>query len=594
MSIFNLSEFTVRRYANAQSYQRGESYFQAGAVISATQYGDLLQAEVEGSENRTYQVTLSCDEEGNISGRCTCPYDWDGWCKHIVATCLVCIHQPESITKHPSLEQMLGSLDHAQTQGLVQALVAEHPELLADISQYISEMINPAEKKTAKPRSVINVDPFRRQIENILEDAASAREEGYYDYYDQDNTDLNDNLENVIDEVWEYINRGQGEDAIAILSAITSACVDNWQDADDYGADRCYFNEKLDLAWTEAILWTEIPPEEKVDLQVELESWQDEWNVDFGLALAALQQGWDDPELVQILSGKYNYSDVWVGNAPELADKLAQIRLKILEQQGHEEEYLYLAKATGQIESYLVKLAQLGKIKEATEAAATEMTSMQEAFSLAKALTEKRELTEALKIAHQGLSLTEDNCKHDLGLWTSELAEELGENEISLLGLKTAFAAKPALIYYQKLEDLAGDKWENLKPELLKTLRESDSWGSQQAKIDIWIYEDLIEEAIAYVEKHHNSSSLVHQVMTAAAAKKPDWVIKNATSRAEAIMDATQSKYYEIAIDWLKKARAAYLASGRHQEWQKYHAELMKIHAKKPKLMKLLKSKDMS
>ncbi len=53
-------------------------------------------------------------------------------------------------------------------------------------------------------------------------------------------------------------------------------------------------------------------------------------------------------------------------------------------------------------------------------------------------------------------------------------------------------------------------------------------------------------------------------------------------------MDAGKAKYYEDAAEWLKKARNAYIASGRKQEWSEYRAKLESVHARKRKLMGLM------
>ena len=78
--------------------------------------------------------------------------------------------------------------------------------------------------------------------------------------------------------------------------------------------------------------------------------------------------------------------------------------------------------------------------------------------------------------------------------------------------------------------------------------------------------------------------------MDAAIATNPDWVISNACRRAESIMDAGKAKYYQEAVDWLKKVRNAYLASDKKQEWSDYRTKLMTIHTRKRKLMGLMKS----
>ncbi len=111
MLIPKLSEFTIRRNANAKSFQRGEAYYEADAVLSLIQRGNLLQAEVEGNQSHPYQVNLSFNSEGLTSVKCTCPYEGEGWCKHIVATMLVCTRQPFRIDVRPTLEELLNYLE---------------------------------------------------------------------------------------------------------------------------------------------------------------------------------------------------------------------------------------------------------------------------------------------------------------------------------------------------------------------------------------------------------------------------------------------------------------------------------------------------
>jgi uncharacterized Zn finger protein len=76
-------------------------------VGTVTLRGNTLQAEVEGSEVDPYRVTLTIDPGGITSALCTCPYDYDGWCKHIVATALTCIRQPLAVEERPTLERLL-------------------------------------------------------------------------------------------------------------------------------------------------------------------------------------------------------------------------------------------------------------------------------------------------------------------------------------------------------------------------------------------------------------------------------------------------------------------------------------------------------
>ncbi|MBW4563818.1 MAG: SWIM zinc finger domain-containing protein [Mojavia pulchra JT2-VF2] len=593
MLIPNFSEFTIRRNANAKSFQRGEAYYEADAVISLTQRGNLLQAEVEGNEVKPYQVRLCLNNEGLNSANCTCAYDLDGWCKHIVATMLVCMRRPEIVEERPTLEQLLNRLDHLQTQRLLQELVAEYPRLIEAIDRHVNLIVHPVAKqqsaKKAKPvrQATINPKPFGQQVRQILRDAVRAWEDGY------DDDPITEELLGVVQTAVDLSERGDGNNAIAILEAITSACVENWDDVAEYGADNDEIVQELNDAWCEAILTAELTPEEKVDIQINLEAWQDEWDADFGLVSEALRQGWDYPPLVQVLQGNITERGVWEGEIPDYADDLALIRLKILERQERYQEYLYLAEAEGQTQQYLTMLGRLGRVEEAVEAAQTQMNTMEEAFALAKTLTEQKSLPQALDIAESGLKLP-GNCQYSLGLWMSDLAEELGNREAALLARKAAFQAKPSLFDYQKLEELAGENWASVKAELLQIIRTYNGWGTESAKVNIYLHEGLIDDAIATVNDFSSyNSELIYRVMDAAISHNPDWVISNACRRAELIIDAGKAEYYDHAVQWLKKARAAYLESGRKADWASYKAELMEIHGRKRKLMGLFKEKGM-
>jgi len=100
----------------------GEKITTTGAVTDLVQRGNTIHAEVEGSEVAPYCVSLQFDSGGIYFVRCTCPYDYEGWCKHIVATALTWFGNRIGELR-PTLPQLLDRLDHVQTQRLVQALV---------------------------------------------------------------------------------------------------------------------------------------------------------------------------------------------------------------------------------------------------------------------------------------------------------------------------------------------------------------------------------------------------------------------------------------------------------------------------------------
>lgn len=200
--------------------------------------------------------------------------------------------------------------------------------------------------------------------------------------------------------------------------------------------------------------------------------------------------------------------------------------------------------------------------------------SIPEFFTVAKALREVGAVSEALELAQYGLTLPQSNRRHsnwattyeppalelgchELAVWISNLAESLGEGTAALAARIQAFKTQPSFRDYRKAQELAGN-WSAVQFDLLNYLRQCQAgWSVQDAKVDIFLDEGLIDDAIASLG-NYAGNHLVHRVMTAAIPHQPEWVIKNARSYAEKIMDQGKANAYEEAVEWLKKARAAY------------------------------------
>ncbi len=578
-----ISETTIQHNATDNSFHKGENYYHQGAVIDLVQRGNTIHAEVEGSEVAPYHVSLQFDAGGITAAICTCPYDYEGWCKHIVAAALTWIRQPDRLELRPTLPQLLDRLDHSQTQRLVQALVEEQPELIDAVDRQVMLMSNPVPPTQVhtRRRTTLDVAPFRRQVKHILREGVRSLEDG-----DEDDP-FTEQLMGVIEKAQAFARSEDGNSAIAILEAVSEACVDEWDDISDYGGDSFPITESLDEAWTEAILSAELSPPAVVDLRVMLEEWQDALGGDFSMSLAALQQGWTDPDLQRALQGS-RYSDPERLNTP-FAQDLALIRLQILDRQGRQTEYLNLAQAEGLMLQYLTRLAEIGNLDEVMEAARSRMSTAEEAFALAKTLREQNHLSEALAIAQAGLPLP-GNCRYDLASWTSELAEGLGDHETALHASILAFQIQPSFSDYQLVSHLAADRWDSIKPDLLKALRQSQEWRARDAKVDIFLDEGLLDDAIQAVRSdNYYRSELVHRVMQAAASTHPDWVIEAARKRAEPIMEQGKADRYQEAVRWLQEVKAAYVQSGQEAGWTTYFSHIQSIHIRKRKLMDLFK-----
>ena len=591
MSIPKLSEATIRRHASASSYERGESYYRAGAVVAVTQRGQTLRAEVEGSDVEPYDIRLTFDKGGLTSAACSCPYDFSGWCKHIVATLLVCHHQSETIEARPTLDAMIESLNPQQLKELIQELVAEQPNLVETIERYMAQMTEEAPSQPSTPRirhTTVDPAPIRREVRQILRNAVQGWESGW------DEDTITEDIQALIDKAQDFTARSDSSNAMVILDAITESCVANWDHVGDYGADSDEVVAALDQAWAEAILSTDLSDAENTQLQAQLSKWQGQLSGVFDISQAALHQGWSYPPLQRVFEGEITELGAWDGEAPDYADDLALIRLRILERQERFQDYLNLAQAEGQTELYLTMLGRMGEVDTAMAEAKTQMATSEEAYALAQVLREQGTLDKALDIARTGLDLPgESYRRYRLADWESELAEGLGDTDLALSARITAFKANPSFGDYQKAEELSGDTWSSVRADLINSLNTQQSWDAGDAKVDIFLHEGLIDNAIRAVKDVYYRSHLVQRVMDAAMAQRPDWVIEQACSQAEAIMNGGKANAYHHAIDWLKRVRGAYLASDRREMWSAYRSQLMQTHRRKHKLMGMLEHRDL-
>jgi len=594
MSIPALSESVIRQQASDESFRRGENYYRRGAVGSLVQRSNLLQAEIEGSQYEPYRVGITFDEGGITGAVCSCPYDWGGWCKHIVAALLACLDEPEKIEVRTNLDELLADLDREQLQSLLLHLATRDPSVADEIEGQIVFLRSvPADSqapRTGTPparHTPVDPQPVRRQVSGILHSLDRMRASEAYWHVGS----VVDQVRGLLNQVQGFIEAGDGRNALILLEAITDEYVEGWLCLDDSDGYAGGFFGELGEIWTEASLVADLSPTERKQWSQKLTRWQSEidyYGIDdvFDAAQAAVIQGWEHPALQRVLQGEITRQGAWEDEAPWYADELTLARLRVLERQGRYREYLYLAKAEGRMEPYVVMLARLGRVQEAVSEGLQFLNVPDQFLSLAKVLREQGELAAALRVAAHGLTL--EGSKGPLAAWLRDLADGMGEPELALKAATVAFRAIPSMSAYERVRDLAGEGWPQLREDLLAYLRHSSSVFSAQAHVDIFLREGFLDDAITAVEKGA-SYDLLARVMDAAITNRSDWVIQAARQQAERIMDPGRAKYYHHAVDWLDKARAAYRAAGREVDWQTYLAEVRTRHGRKYKLMGLLK-----
>ena len=130
-----LDEDLIFTKVTEKSYERGEEYYSQGMVESVVQRGNRLFAEVLGSEEDPYHVGVYLQED-DFSASCTCPYEWGGYCKHVVAVFLTWIHDRDLVAVRTPIEDLLSKLDADGLRSLVLQMVESDPQLSDTIDEF--------------------------------------------------------------------------------------------------------------------------------------------------------------------------------------------------------------------------------------------------------------------------------------------------------------------------------------------------------------------------------------------------------------------------------------------------------------------------
>ncbi|RME35244.1 MAG: hypothetical protein D6793_07560, partial [Thermoflexia bacterium] len=225
----SLTEDRVRKRATPQSWERGLDYFHSGAVSRIVWRDGVLIAEVQGSQYEPYQVRVEFAPDGEIEdASCTCPYDWDGDCKHIIAALLHLVHRPQKIEQRPSLARLLSDLSREQLVELVQTLARIHPEIVEEVEDFVSvPSVHPTAATPEAPAPPVDLAALQRQIRADLRAKGAELYAGHSDYYDyEEDIALGEVLEPAIHQAQALIEAGDPRSALAVLEAATVAWIE--------------------------------------------------------------------------------------------------------------------------------------------------------------------------------------------------------------------------------------------------------------------------------------------------------------------------------------------------------------------------------
>ena len=156
-----ITEAYVRGLATEKSFGRGRSYYKDGSIIDPVRQGIELRAYCEGSEDEPYHLNVTLARGGVKDASCTCPYDWGGICKHLVALLLAYVHNPDQFRVVPPLQEMLARSTREELIAIIDQMLKREPELMPIVE------LSTAVQQGQGGKSV-DVAAYRRQAQQAL------------------------------------------------------------------------------------------------------------------------------------------------------------------------------------------------------------------------------------------------------------------------------------------------------------------------------------------------------------------------------------------------------------------------------------------
>lgn len=129
------SESSIRKQCGARVFERGQALAGGRNLTGLTRAGDELFARCAGSYDEPYQLHARLENGAVTQSSCSCPFEGDGWCKHLVALLLRYNQAPADFRGTASLAEMVGALSRDELNLLLENLMRREPQLLANLSQ---------------------------------------------------------------------------------------------------------------------------------------------------------------------------------------------------------------------------------------------------------------------------------------------------------------------------------------------------------------------------------------------------------------------------------------------------------------------------
>ncbi|WP_436415382.1 SWIM zinc finger family protein [Petrimonas sp.] len=217
------TENTIPPYKHrfsAQSLKRAREY--VDFIENAHLSQNSLSCKVEGSY--PYKVKIAWSENDYTELSCTCPYDYEGYCKHIAAALMYLEEELPEETVIPKKQQK------PEWKKIIEKLSKE--ELLSLLTEYAADdenLINTILIKHAASTDKVDIQKYKKIADNIFN--AASDDFGFIHY--QDVYSVSHMISNLLNKATNGIENKKFQESFSISAAIAEVCINYIQNMDD-------------------------------------------------------------------------------------------------------------------------------------------------------------------------------------------------------------------------------------------------------------------------------------------------------------------------------------------------------------------------
>ena len=583
-----LTRTTLKRLTDERSWERGEVYFEDGAVYALLEDGDAVQAKVRGQRN--YRVRLYV-EGGEWDGECSCPMGDAGvFCKHCVAVGLACIDAGLITAKGASgcgnasrrKENREQACPAVTLDNLRQFLLKQrNEELVHIIMQQVLEDDRLRESllmKVARQRPEgLDIATFRSAIDSATDTG------GFVDY----NTTFGfaRGIEEVVNSVAQLLEEGHPDAVIELSERALERCEEALGMMDDSNGEMTGLLGRIQEMHHAACVAAKPDSEE---LAHRLFDWEmaTDWDTFYGAAEA--------------------YADVLGKKGLKVYRQLAELAWKEVPKLGPGVDRRSFEGSRSRLTSIMESLARAdGDVEALVAVKRRDLSSPYQYLKIAEIYKKAGEADRALRWAEDGIKAFPNRPDERLRDFLANEYHRRKRHDDAMALVWANFVERPYLHPYQELKRHATrarvwNAWRekaigHIRTAICRTRRESanrSTFGMMNTDhstlVEILLWENKPEKAWEEAQAGGCDERLWMQLAKLREKQHPADSLEIYRRQVEPIINHKNKDAYREAVAMIKKVGELMRRVGRSKDFTAYVASIRDTHRRKRNLLALL------